>query len=227
MKQILLIAGLLFFYRSEAQVVNTKSMFLEDITGKPFLNMNTEGIEGSPFLSEDWFPGQVRLKDGRVAEAMYLRFNMYGNKLYFQRDGKQLEFVDPVSEFVIRMNTDVKKKQLLYRSEYPPVDEYNENTFYEVLTDGKVQLLRYGYKTVEEYRTYNEPPKKKFVDKEAYFVYTEGKIVKVKRDKEDLMKALPAYANTINLIVESQKLKLKNTEALSELIAQVNKRQGN
>ena len=199
------------------------SMFIEDIAGKPMLNLLTKSMEGTPFLIEEWNSGTVTMKDGRIAEALYLRFDAYNNKLYFKRKEEQLEFVDPVAEFTLNVPGNPGKQKLLFRADFPPIERYTVNSFYEVLSDGKFQLLRYAYKTLEEYRNYNESPRQKFVDREGFFVYADGEIWRLKKDKEQIVNILPKYHKEIYNIIDSKKLKVKNTEALIQLFDELNR----
>ena len=180
MKKILCIALPLLMYLSVAAQEPT-SMFLEDITGKPFLKMNTEGIEGNFFLTEDWMPGTVTFQNGKTAQVESLRFSPFNNTLYFLRDGQMLEFVEPVKEFEITVADKGKNKKLLFRSGYPAIDKQSTATFYHVMNDDSTQLLRWIQKTIEDYRTYNQPLTQKFIDRDYFYSYKDGIMTKVKR----------------------------------------------
>ena len=222
--KFLLFLALAIITRSYSQVrTGGSSMFIEDIAGKPMLNLLTKNMEGTPFLIEEWNSGTVTLKDGRIAEASYLRFDAYNNKLYFKRNEEQLEFVDPVAEFTLNVPGRPGKQKLVFRADFPPIERYSTNTFYEVLSDGKFQLLRYVYKTLEEYKYYNESPRQKFVDREGFFVYTDNEIYRVKKDKDDIVNILPRYHKEIYQIADNKKLKLKNTDALVHLFDELNR----
>jgi len=156
-------------------------MFLEDITGKPFLKMNTEGIEGNFFLTEEWMPGVVIFQNGKTARIEALRFSPFNNTLYFLRAGQTMEFVETVKEFEITLADLGKNKKLLFRSGYPAIDKQSTATFYHVMNDDSTQLLRWIQKTIEDYRTYNEPLKQKFIDREYFYSYKNGIMSRVRK----------------------------------------------
>jgi hypothetical protein len=43
-----------------------------------------KGLDGSPWLTENWVPGTVRLIKGKTIEGLKYRYNVYRNQLYFQ-----------------------------------------------------------------------------------------------------------------------------------------------
>lgn len=198
-------------------------MFAYDLAGKPLAIKNVEEIEGTPYLLEEWNWGAVKLKNGRYAKDVSLKLDLYNNKLFFQREGTSFEFLAAVQEFIIGYKESFDSVALLYRSGYAPIDKNNEETFYEVLADGKTQLLNYRYKLITEYKPYNQPLRRKFTDKEQLYIATPDKrMVKISKSKDDIIKALPAQEAAINKIVDEKNLKLKKEEDIAKLIAALN-----
>ena len=180
-KRFSIILSVLFNSGLQAQVQDARSMFLEDITGKPFLKMNTDGIEGSAFLWDEWMQGQVTFQCGKTARVDSIRFSPYNNLLYFSRNGEMLEFVEPIKEFEIMGEEKGNENKFLFRSGYPPVDKQTSTTFYHVVNDGEVQLLRLVQKTVEPYRQYNQSTVMKFRDRQYFYAFKEGQMSRVKK----------------------------------------------
>jgi hypothetical protein len=199
-------------------------IFIEDINGRPFSNKGIEDIEGSPFLFNDWNPGIVKFRNGRFAKGVGLRFNIYNNQLYFNKDDKQFEFELPVEEFMIRSFKATDSVDVFYRCGFPATEKTTSQTFLEVLADGKFVLLKYRSKVINSFKPYNQAERKKFDDREQLFVYAEGHMLKIKKDKESLTEALPQYKAEILSIIEQQKLKLKNESDLEKLFAELNRK---
>jgi hypothetical protein len=198
-------------------------MFISDINGRPYREVSLAEIEGHPFLIEEWTNGLVKFKDGSYVKNIPVQFDIHNNKLYFNRDGQRFEFIQPIKEFVLSIPKIGDSVRTLYRNGFPSVDRNTEETFYEVLTDGKFQLLRYHSKVVDEVKLYNGPEKKKFMPKDMLFALVPGqKIVKLKKDKESVLQALPDYAPVINKIVAEKKLKLKKVEDITTLFSLLN-----
>ena len=197
-------------------------IFIEDINGRAFTNKGIEDIEGSAFLFNDWNPGIVKFRNGRFAKGVSLRFNVYNNQLYFKRDEQQLEFELPVEEFMIRALKETDSVDVYYRCGFPDTEKTTPLTFMEVLADGNLILLKYRYKVIDSFKPYNQAERKKFADREQLFVYVNKRMVKVKKEKESIIEALPQHKAAILTIVEEKKLKLKNEEDIEKLFAELN-----
>jgi hypothetical protein len=171
-------------------------------------------------MFDDWKQGSVTFAQGSVLSGVELKFAIYGNQLYFRKGDEMLAFVMPVKEFILNTS---KTQSRLFRSYYPSISENTGKTFYEVMTDGKIQLLRHMDRGVKDHKSYNEPVKKKFVDKETWFVYLpDGTIHYLKKDKDALKALIPEKANDIEKIISDKKLKLKNNEDVVELFEALN-----
>ena len=197
-------------------------MFIEDINGRPFSEKGIEDIEGSPFLFNDWNLGIVKFRNRQFAKGVNLRFNIYNNQLYFKKDNQQLEFALPVEEFMIRGLKDTDSVDVYYRSGFPDTEKTTYQTFLEVLADGNLVLLKYRYKVIGSFKPYNQAERKKFEDREQLFVYVDKRMVKVKKEKESIIEALPQYKAAILSIVEEKKLKLKNEGDIEKLFVELN-----
>jgi len=175
------------------------------------------------FLSRTWTPGNVKFKNGQQANGLLLLFDVHGNKLYFMQEDQAMEFIHPIEEFVIGLIIRKDTLGMLYRSSYPAVNMNTTETFYEVLVDGNIQLLRCRAKNVGMYKDETQPEQKRFTEKEQLYIYTDGKMVKIKKDKDDILAALPHLAKKIDRIVDEERLKLKHEEGIRKLVAALNR----
>lgn len=177
------------------------------------------------FLSRTWTEGHVKFKNGQWANSLLLLFDVHNNKLYFmdEKDHVPMEFVYPIEEFVIGLIVGKDTTNLFYRSSYPAVNANTTETFYEVLVDGKIQLLRCRAKNVGMYKDSEQPEQKRFTEKEQLYIFADGKMTKIKKDKDEVLNALPEYAKKIEQILDEEKLKLKHEEGLRKLVVALNK----
>jgi hypothetical protein len=226
MKKFNLIIPVLIFnaVQSNAQVNSLSPMtssYIMSINGKPWEEIKYTDIEGIPYLTEDWNLGTVKFRNDTYAKDMLLRFDLYNNKLYFKRNDTEYSFVLPVREFRIsyKKNGDTS----VFRSGYSSIDKNNEETFYEVLVDGKFQLLNYFSKIMQEYTSYNEPPKKRFATKSQLIArLPDGNLVKIKNDKDDIIASMPQYADAARKIIDDNKLKLRTDEQVIHFFTLLN-----
>lgn len=175
------------------------------------------------FLSQIWRPGTVFFKNSANKMDAPLMFDVYNNQLYFSKDSMVMEFIQPVREFFIAV---VEKEDTLdvhFRNGYPPIHKNTDETFYEVLVDGKFQLLKCKAKTIALYKDKDVPEEDRDYAKQLLYAFSpDGKIVLVKTDKDYVLKALPEYAGAIQKICSDQKLKLKNESQLRDLFVALN-----
>ncbi len=196
------------------------SQFERTLSGRPVLEFGAD-IRGTAFYSNDWTPGIVLFREGQAANGLPLRFNVYNNKVYFQREGVQLEFTAPVKAFWLGTDTSTA---VLFRSGYTPIDKNTAETFYEVLAKGPVQLLKLRQKEIREFSQLNAPKEKQFEDIETLYVFLPNyRIEKIRKNKNDILKALPEHADALKKILETKKLNLKNEEGLVTLFNELNK----
>ena len=175
------------------------------------------------FMRRDWTPGNVLFRNGMSANNVLLLFDVHSNKLYFRQGDQAMEFLNPVQEFLIGLIVEKDTAGVVYRVLYPAVNTNTDETFYEVLVDGKVQLLRCRAKNVNLYKDQSQPEPKRHTEKEQLYVYVDGKMIKIKKDKDDILEALPKLADRINKITSEQRLKLKTDEGLLRLFRELNR----
>jgi hypothetical protein len=186
-------------------------------------SINPVDIQGQ-FERGEWTRGNVKFKNGQEAKDVMLLFDVHNNKLYFRQGKTTMEFLNPVYEFEIGLLIGPDTAKVLYRSSYPAINYNTAETFYEIVVDGsQMQLLWCRAKNVNLYKDESQPEERRHTEKEQWFVHLpEGKMVKIKRDKNEIVKALPEYADRINLIIKEKGLKVKDPEDFIQLFASLN-----
>jgi len=98
-------------------------------------------LTGSPYL-EDWQEGSIFMKNGDTIKTISLRFDVYNNDMQFKYDGKTWAVGAKNKIKVIKF----EKHSFIYLP-YKDKDQIKES-FFEVLTAGKVSLLILYYPEV-------------------------------------------------------------------------------
>jgi hypothetical protein len=179
-------------------------------------------IQGQ-FARGEWTSGNVKFRNGQEGKGMLLLFDVHNNKLYFKQDKMTMEFLNPVYEFEIGLVVGLDTAKVLYRSSYPAVNYNTNETFYEVVVDANIQLLWCRAKNVNMYKDASQPEGRRNTEKEQWYVHLpEGKMVKIKKDRNDIIKALPEYADRINQIIKEKGLRVKDSEDFVQLFAHLN-----
>lgn len=195
-----------------------------DVHGKPLTEVNKK-IAGLSVLNENWGTGEVKFRNGFTFKNMELQFDLFSNELHFRKDNIGYSFVDALKEFTMVYPQNDKMHAVVFRAGYPGLKRKTENTFYQVVADGKkLHLLNYMSKQVREEYDYSGPIRHSYQLDNAYFVYDAKQDVlkEVFLNKAALMKALPGYADAIRKFSDDKKYKLKSEAEAIELFQILN-----
>jgi hypothetical protein len=147
---------------------------------------------------------------------MSLKFDQIsGDVIFKDRAGKSMGFADPVAEFKL---TDKNNATRLFRSGYKPGNANSERSFYEVLYDGGIVLLKDPKKNIVEHRSYNSSTTvKSIVETPVYYIQAKGQLVKIKKDTKTLLSAL-GNLPSLKKYIQDTKLNLKDESDLAKLM---------
>jgi hypothetical protein len=185
------------------------------------------GIKGNPFYNDTWQKGYIILQGNKVAKDVMLNFNIYNNNVYYFYDSQSyvLDESAQVKEFGCRDKED-SNKITVFRCGYPSIENNNEKTFYEIVIDDKISLFKHYSKAVVQHidklmGTIN----KELFDEAAWYVYdkSDEKIIAMKKNKNAVEEALPAYKEKIKAIIDQKKLNLKVDSDWVVLFQELNK----
>lgn len=231
MRKLLLLLSIsaLAYTKTSAQRISIPSMTKGSMPANLYApnqvgnTVNEVDLQGQ-YARGEWTRGNVTFKNGQQAKNMMLLFDVQANKLYFLEGKTTMEFVYPIYEFEIGLLLNPDTVMVHYRASYPAVNNNTGETFYEIVVDGnKMQLLWCRAKNVQLYKDGSEPEERRNTEKDQWFVYLpEGKMVRIKKDKNDIMKALPEYAEQINLIIREKSLRVREPDHLIQLFASLN-----
>lgn len=200
-----------------------KAQFLvvfEHVSAKPITVQGLEKSTSNPYLYNETFKGKIILVNNKEIEDINVLYDLIldipvfvdhkGVFLKLNETPKQFELLNP------------KKGLQVYKCGYPPIAKFNEATFYEVLEDGKAQLLKKSKKSFTESIPYGtKDVVKEAIITEAYYLYEGGQIKKITKDVKSLMSAL--RDKKINLATNLDTLKSGSKSNEKIMIALVNK----
>lgn len=207
------------------QVSAQANGFLTDnVTGSVYRTKMDASINGNPFFIDEWLPGVITLKSGQKTDKYNLKLDLYSNELLFQYEGNALVVVNPVKEFVLKTNPG---SSYLFRAGYLPVERNTENTFYQVLADGPVTLLKLTRKIITERKEYNQAAViKEFEASESYYIAkANGGIEKIRKDKKSLLAAINDADGSLAKWLEKKGLRCKSEEELVQAVTAYNNNQ--
>lgn len=210
--------------KAQQNMISNSSGYLNSFTlekGRQPDKERYQNIDNSPYLDTEWRNGMLKLRGGKVFENQELKFNTYENKIEYLLDQKTFELTVAVEEF--GWDKKAENYGVLFRVESKLIENGNAQVFYQVLSDGKIKLLKQVKTTI---KTVPDPialglEKKEFSNSESYFILNKGIITKVKKDKKSIVEAI----NQTNLqeLINKKDTKFNNWESIKELIDEVGK----
>jgi hypothetical protein len=178
---------------------------------------------GNPYLFKDWVDGVVLFKSGRVVKQFKLRFDCARNRLMLQFEGNAFAAESQVKEFVLYSPSRKNKDSLIFRKGYPAIDKYTPDTYYQVLVGGKAVLLKLFTKIlVEEKQMVSTGNHARLEDEEYYYLLQDGVMTNLPKDKEELLKKLPAHPEQLKEFIAQQSLRMDKAEDFVKIITRYN-----
>jgi len=175
------------------------------------------------FLEQQWMPGVVSFKSGRPAMSVPIILDLHNNTLYYLQGAVIMEFVDTISQFMILVPSKKDSILMKFKCLMPTIQANGPETFYEVLVDGEVKLLKCRAKSIHLFKDKNLPEEKREDMKQLYFAELPGnKIVMLPMDADAIKERLPEYSTAIGEILKHDHIKLKNENKLAELFVHLN-----
>jgi hypothetical protein len=204
-----------------------QSQILNDNQGKPVMEQNYIDVEGSPYLNANWFPGTVNLSSGKAIIAK-LKYDVLKDELLFQspRDSMALAFVTPVKGF--RFDTfgvdESNLVPLIFSNGYPDIDDQTQASFYQVIADGKVKLLKRYKKVIHSSQAFNSATTtKSFAMRDAvYYLFKDGKMDRFKPSQKNAVAAMSDNTDKVQTFIKSNKADFKSDRDLAKLFTYYN-----
>lgn len=210
---------ILFSILSYIHPQTVKGQIVEDRFGNAVKAKVYTEVEGFPYLLNDaWNSASVTLSDGTVFKSVPVKYDLIEEKLYYKGKSEEtMEFVSPVKSFVF----DATNK--LYRNGYTAITEYPANSFFEVLADGKTQLLKKTFKKIAENKIYGSATiTKSFIENVKYYLFINGAAVPIKGDKKAVLVALANKQTELEAYIKQNNLNLKKDDDFAKLITYYN-----
>lgn len=199
------------------QAQSVKEQLVFDQQDRALLTSSNLREEGTPLLTTTWLKGLVKFTNGTTYKADFLKYDLEKDQVYFKdtKSDNLLQFSLPVSEFSLVIG----QENLVFRSGYVAVDRNKPSSFYQVLVEGGVQLLKHRVKQPFDERAFNSATTTRTYKEDEYFYVAKNNTpVKIKKDKKQVLAALGNHAADLEAYITEEKLNLKNEEDLMKLI---------
>ncbi|WP_410222501.1 hypothetical protein [Pedobacter sp.] len=204
---IILLALILFF-----KINSYGQVFINNIAGDKIRNTdNYEGILESPYFLDQWVNGEVIFESGNKAKIDYLKYDMMADQLIFTNEKKEAElnFKEPVKAFSLR--------GLFFQNNFPSYGNYTSKTYYQIIANGKLTLLKKIDVSIGERTRANMPTEKYFKRIPLYFIFKNNSIHDIKISAKTLSEEFGIDIRKVQSIINEGKFNLKNDTDLKKL----------
>ncbi len=197
-----------------------KQISITDVSGRPFENKYAD-VNGTPFYNPEYRYANIILQKGRSFNSIKTKINLESQQVNFvSANGVECYMEAGVVREVNYEDTSATGIQkIVFKSGFPPVDRQGQSHFYRVLVDGNCSLLKAIIKHVGERKNeLSGEVAKDFEKTEEYYLYVNGQIKRVKKDKEFILNMLSNKKEQVSQFITDKKINIKNTEQLLALV---------
>ncbi len=195
------------------------SQVIDPKTGDVFKNKYPD-IEGFAFFTEDWNYSLIKLTNEKAFDMIETKLNVYTNELYFKTDkNAAMVFVAGyVKELDIYDSIETKNIIYRFKTGFPKIDNQNENSFYEVITEGNVTLLKFIKKIISVKKNdISGEVDKQFETYEDYYVFSNNEMKRLKKDKDFISRLLSERKDEVESFLKKNPLNSKNVNDIIKL----------
>jgi hypothetical protein len=207
MKQIFLLPILIL----SIHFVDAQERYVSQIiTGNIYYPKESTDVEGSPFASEQWMHGTAVDKQNYFYKNLQLKFDASGRNIIYTDKNVLYAMTGDITTVMMYPNYPDTNNVIIYKRGMLPTP----NEFVQVLTEGKISLIKQLKKNISEYYEYNSAVKKwKYDDIIKYGIIKDGKFTAVTLNKKDLIAMFePNMQSKAEEFIKSNNINVK-TEA--------------
>ncbi len=194
---------------------------LKESQGMPLRSRSYAEIKGNPYLTDSWVKGIVKQSNGQVYKDIDLKYDQLEEQLIFKTsNGAELGFAVPIVEFKLSYEENGTPVTKVFRNGFAPFRGSTDKTYYELLYDGTVKLLKKNIKQIESNRAYNSAvTTQKIVERTKYFYALNNELVEFKKDTKFLADAFGGKSTAVQQYIKDNNLDLKKDEDLIKVFA--------
>lgn len=163
----------------------------------------------SPYLYEEWSTGTIVKDNGEILDAVKLRFNSAKDEIEYEKDGAITSLGNAVEEFSLLTESDL----YTFKKGYPAVGQLSENSFYRILYDGNLKVLK-------RYNNFIGVSDKKPTGRsEQLYILKNNKMIPVKvNDRKGIMQVVADKKNHMEYAAKEQQLDFGQEADIVKLI---------
>lgn len=215
LKFLFVIGALCTGMKAYAQEKFKTSSLITDASGKETQLPRYDSTMGSPYLFENWLPAKVTTDKGKTVTMMNVKYNVFEDKLIFLHSPGEPApvFNDPIRSFTILTTND-----MVFMNGLPEIDKQNSLSYYQVLSNKKLALLKRYVKNDIEAKPYNGFfVMQKIMDETAFYAFRDGIITPIKASKSTVLKLMADKDAEVRAYLKKHTVDYRREEDLTKL----------
>ena len=187
--------------------------YLREVFTTPVIPKKYPGIQGTPFLTDDWLLARVKLNPYKIVDSVSIKLNLYERRLHFQNEqGEEMQATVSFEEIDV-IDTSARWHNSIF---LPGICGDNE-AFFQLLVDGRrMKLVKKLIVDKWEFKAVGTEVQRRFeIDERLYLVFN-GELHKTNKSCSamDMFKDYPEMQKFIS----SNNLKCNKEEDLKKLV---------
>lgn len=199
-------------------------VYISDVSGRP-VRSGYNDVSGSPFFASDFKIGNIVLASGKEFIGVPFRIDIVTHEVNFQSPNKEEGYLggNVVKEVSYIDSSLPNLPVFIFRTGIPAIDNHKSTEFFQVISDGKLVLLKSNIKKIDTRK--NELSGeifKEFVSYSDYYVLQNGNVIRLKRDKEFIQSLMPDKSKIMTNFLMNYKNTIKNEQDLKAIFDKYN-----
>jgi hypothetical protein len=213
---------ILFLFIVTAVTAQAQLSNYVDTGGVPIREQAYAGVQGSPYLDDQFANGTLIFSDTDRQKNIPLRYNVYEGTIETLQEGRVISFKKNLikgCEIFIKNSITQETKRYVIMNGFTGIDDYKEDDFFVVTYQNKVSFItKMNCSLNENAATYgNSSTIKVFAKKEKdYFIKENGEVIPLNRSNSGLIKAIDE--KKIKDYIKENKLNVKEDEDLRKVM---------
>lgn len=191
----------------------------DPVSTKNFNPEKYSGIRGTPFLVDKWIKGSVSISKG-VYQNLELKYNVYDNALFFNKNDESFEFQEEVISFTLMPKED-PASHMVYKRGISGAD-LRGNEFVQVLLEAEMGLYKLDVKQLTEMSEINAGIVKTFANTAKYYIGKKGKLKFLKLNKQEVLAVLSDQQEKIQAYINEKKYSFRKDTELVDVLKYYN-----
>lgn len=220
MKKYLLLPGVLLLCMVTNAFSQNVYSLQDPVSTRSFNPEKYSGIRGTPFLVDKWYKGTVTTPKG-VYQNLELKFDVYENTLFFNKDDESFELLDDIVSFTLMPKPGDEAGYLVFRKGISGAG-LSGREFVQVLLEGQAGLYKLPVKQLSEMSEINAGIVKTFTNNSKYYISKNKQLQFIKLYKSEVLNVLSDKQDKIQSYIDEKKLSFRKEADLVDVLKYYN-----